>query len=85
MLKPATLDVKARAEAALAESPIPTLRGLDVRTDGETLLLSGKVDTFYHKQLAQELIRAIADDCRCDVVNTVDVEYQPQLITYRPR
>ncbi len=85
MLKPATLDVKARAEAALAQSPILALRELAVRQDGEALLLSGQVDSFYHKQLAQELIRAIADDCRCDVVNSVDVDYQGEFSVLRPR
>ena len=81
MLKPALVDVKSRAEAALGESPIHTLRGVIVEQSGETLTLSGRVDTFYHKQLAQELIRAIADDCECAVINCVDVEYTSELRT----
>ena len=85
MLKPALLDVKSRAETALGESPIHTLRGVLVEQDGETLTLSGRVDTFYHKQLAQELIRAIADDCECAVVNCVDVDYASELRTSRAR
>ncbi len=85
MLKPATLDVKSRALAALEQSPIHSLRELAVEQEGETLLLSGRVDTFYHKQLAQELVRAIAEDCSCDVVNSVDVEYQPEIGVLRPR
>ena len=76
MLKPATMDVTARAQVALAESPIHALRELRVVRDGETIILEGWVDTFYHKQLAQELVRAIADDCACDVINMVDVRYE---------
>ena len=78
MLKPALMDVKSRAKAALGESPIHTLRGVTVEQHGETLTLSGQVDTFYHKQLAQELVRAIADDCQCAVINSLDVDYSPQ-------
>lgn len=74
MITAATTDVRARAQAALAESPIHPLRELLVDKDGATLTLSGCVDTFYHKQLAQELVRAIADDCKCEVVNAVSVE-----------
>lgn len=73
MLQAATLDVKSRARAALSQSPIQTLRELRVDRVGKTLTLSGRVETFYHKQLAQELVRAIAEDCHCDVVNSVDV------------
>lgn len=84
MLKPANLDLKSRAESALSESPIHTLRQVTVMQEGETLTLSGCVDTFYHKQLAQELVRAIADDGECDVVNALSVEYDSQLVG-RPR
>jgi len=85
MLKPATLDAQARAQAALGESPIHPLRELVVENDGQRLMLTGRVDTFYHKQLAQELVRAIADDCRCEVINSVNVEYQPVFEPRRPR
>ena len=85
MLKPALIDMKARAAAALEQSPIHALRELRVEQQGETLTLCGRVETFYHKQLAQELVRAIAEDGRCDVVNSVDVEYQPEIGVLRPR
>ena len=85
MLKTALADMKARAEAALEESPIHTLRELVVEQQGETLTLSGRVETYYHKQLAQELVRAIADDCQCDVINSVDVEYLPKFGMFGPR
>ena len=85
MLKPTLQNVKSRAEAALEESPIHTLRGVTVEQRGETITLCGCVDTFYHKQLAQELVRAIADDCDCAVVNSLDVDYSSELSTSRPR
>lgn len=83
MLKPATKDVRARAQVALTESPIHSHRDVRVERDGETIVLVGLVDTFYHKQLAQELVRAIADDCHCDVDNQIDVRYEAPVL--RPR
>ena len=84
MLKPAQMDLKSRAETALSESPIHSLHQVTVDQDGETLTLSGCVDTYDHKQLAQELVRAIADDGECAVINTLDVEYDSQMVP-RPR
>ena len=66
------MDVATRAKSALAKSPIYVLREIQVETDGDALLLQGKVDTFYHKQLAQEVVRSVADGMR--VVNSVRVD-----------
>ena len=85
MLKPALLDVKSRAESALGESPIHSLRGVTVEQEGKTLTLCGQVDSFYQKQLAQELVRAIADDCQCAVVNSLNVDYSSEFSVTRPR
>ena len=85
MLKPALLDLKSRVEEALEQSSIHALRDLTVEQRGETLTLRGSVTTFYHKHLAQELIRAITEDCRCNLVNAVAVEYQPKIGMARPR
>ncbi|MCA9270632.1 MAG: hypothetical protein KDA41_19255 [Planctomycetales bacterium] len=79
------MDVKARAQEALQQSPIQTLRELCVERDGAVLKLCGRVETFYHKQLAQELLRPIADDCHVDVVNEVSVAYPQELPAPRPR
>ena len=65
-------DVRSRAQGALASSPIYALRELQVEQVGEALLLVGRVDTFYHKQLAQEAVRAVAGGLQ--VVNEVDVD-----------
>ena len=48
------------AKAALQESPVFALRNLSVEQVGDNLILSGTVSTFYHKQLAQEVIRSVA-------------------------
>jgi osmotically-inducible protein OsmY len=66
------MDVASRAKSALAHSPIYVLREIQVETEGDTLLLQGKVDTFYHKQLAQEVVRSVAAGMR--VVNSVLVD-----------
>jgi hypothetical protein len=55
------MDTCARARSALAQSPIYVLREICVEQDGDTLLLRGRVDSFYHKQLAQEVVRLVAD------------------------
>jgi hypothetical protein len=68
---PSTLAVQERAQAALAASPIYVLRELLVERVGSALVLTGTVDTFYHKQLAQELVRAVASSV--DVINVVEV------------
>ncbi len=65
-------QIAIRAQAALRNSPFSDLREIDVRRDGDTLHLTGRVSSFYHKQLAQEAIRAIADGW-C-VVNEVSVD-----------
>jgi len=67
-----TKDVTTRAQSALASSPIYVLRDLRVEQVGESLLVSGCVDTFYHKQLAQEVVRAVADGF--EVINSVLVQ-----------
>jgi len=64
-------DIVTRAKSALTESPIFALRDLNVVQSGQRLLISGQVRTFYHKQLAQEVVRQCADGMR--VVNSVEV------------
>lgn len=58
--EPTSNDTLARARAALSASPLPGLRGLSVELVESELLISGAVNSFYQKQLAQELVRAIA-------------------------
>ncbi len=60
-----------RAQSALGSSSVYDLRKLRVECVGESLLIRGRVSSFYHKQLAQELVRGVAPGAA--VVNTVDV------------
>ena len=63
--------VQPRAQTALANSPIHELRELRVEQQDGVLLICGVVSSFYHKQLAQEVVRAV---CReIDLVNSVRV------------
>lgn len=64
-------DIQTRAQSALAASPIYALRDIRVHQAGHTLSLSGNVSSFYHKQLAQEVVRVVAEGF--EVVNTVCV------------
>ena len=64
-------DVQARAQQALASSPVYALRELQVEQDGDTILLRGSVASFYHKQLAQEVIRHAVEGV--EVVNSIRV------------
>ena len=67
-------NAAAQAKAALASSRIFDLRCLDVEQDGDSVVLRGCVNSFYHKQLAQELVRVALDGT--EVVNAISVEYQ---------
>ena len=64
-------DVQPRAQRALTASPIYALRELRVEQTGDTLLISGLVSSYYHKQLAQEVVRAVAEGI--EVVNSIHV------------
>jgi hypothetical protein len=64
-------DVQAKAQRALSESAVYALREVVIRSEGDTLVLVGQVSSFYHKQLAQELVRQHAEGV--EVVNTIHV------------
>jgi len=64
-------DVQPVAQKALAGSPVYALRELRVDHEGETLLIRGSVSSFYHKQLAQEVVRHAAEGI--EVVNSIHV------------
>ncbi len=59
------------ALSVLAKSAVAELRLLNVDESDQTIHLSGRVRSFYHKQLAQEAIRPFAAGRQ--VVNRVDV------------
>ncbi|MEM9645728.1 MAG: BON domain-containing protein [Planctomycetota bacterium] len=64
-------EVTLAALAALAQSSVSELRFLRVDENDDALHLTGRVQSFYHKQLAQETLRGVAKGRR--VVNSVDV------------
>ena len=72
MVEMSAKQVQPRAQTALATSPIQELRNLDVRQQNGTLVICGVVSCFYHKQLAQEVVRAVCREVQ--LRNTVEVQ-----------
>jgi hypothetical protein len=62
-----------RAQAALCNSPVSELRALCVEHREGSLVISGAVSSFYHKQLAQEVVRAVCKECEVELTNTIRV------------
>ena len=71
MANRAAKDVQPRAQDALSESSVFALRELRVDQRGDQLIISGPVSSFYHKQLAQEVVLAVAEGM--EVVNSISV------------
>jgi len=64
--------VAVQAVHALRRSSHPSLRHLQVEGTEATLTISGKVSSYYLKQLAQETLMSVRGELR--LVNNVDVE-----------
>ena len=64
-------DYERLARLALASSGLRPIRELSVERLGDSLVLAGQVSTFYQKQVAQELVRAVAG--KLAVLNEVEV------------
>jgi hypothetical protein len=69
-------ELQPRAQAALASSPFYELRELQVEWRDDALQLSGCVSSFYHKQIAQEVVRSVCRDTM--VVNSIRVEHEQE-------
>lgn len=69
--RPCQQDIATAANAILAKSSVAELRRLRVDESASELRLSGRVRSFYHKQLAQESVRIVAGTLR--VNNAVHV------------
>ena len=67
-------DVAKQAKIALSRSRIFDLRRLNVEEDGDSIVLRGRVSSYYHKQLAQEVVRNATDGA--EVINAIRVVYQ---------
>jgi osmotically-inducible protein OsmY len=61
-----------QAAHALKRSLHPALRGLRVEETDDCLIISGRVNSYYLKQLAQETIMAVRGDRQ--LVNRVSVD-----------
>jgi len=66
-------DVQSAARTALVNSPICELRDLIIQQSDKVLVISGVVSTFYHKQLAQEAVRAACEEFDVEVTNSIRV------------
>lgn len=66
-----TAELYSLAQQALASSGVYALRELTVQPHNDGLLISGAVSSFYLKQLAQEVVRAVAGSI--ELVNSVRV------------
>jgi osmotically-inducible protein OsmY len=64
-------QLQSRAQAALAGSPFFELRKLRVEYRDQSLLISGAVSSYYHKQLAQEVVRSVCEGI--EVINSIRV------------
>lgn len=69
-------ELQPRAQAALAASPFYELRELQVEWRDGALLLSGCVSSFYHKQIAQEVVRSVCRETR--VINSICVQHEEE-------
>jgi hypothetical protein len=66
-------DVASLARVVLGRSKIFDIRALDVDQEADCLVLRGSVDSFYHKQLAQEMLKTSLEGV--EVINEIRVAY----------
>ncbi|MCA9172335.1 MAG: BON domain-containing protein [Planctomycetales bacterium] len=69
---PQMRNVLEQAQTALEHSPIRVLRDIRVDNQGDSIVLFGRVASFYQKQLAQELVRGVIQDH--ELQNAISVE-----------
>ena len=68
-------EVEQQVREALAASPIHSHRRIRVEHSGDKLFLHGRVESFYYKQLAQEVVRNICNGLQLS--NDLDVDEMP--------
>ena len=64
-------EICRRASEALATSSVQEIRGLAVDREQGILRVTGRVGSFYHKQLAFETVRSVSRGMQ--ILNRVDV------------
>jgi hypothetical protein len=70
-------EVQSRAQTALVNSPVYELRDLQVEQHDGSLQISGRVSSFYHKQLAQEAVRSVCTGI--EMVNSIRVHAESEV------
>ena len=68
-------DVLGQAKKLLNESPFQALHMLQVEQLGDNVLLMGKVESFFLKQLAQETVRSATRGI--EMINNLAVHQSP--------
>jgi hypothetical protein len=68
-------DLAATVKRALGKCPVFAVRQLDVQTQDGALVIVGNVRTYYHKQMAQEVVRSVMRDAvgHARILNRVEV------------
>jgi osmotically-inducible protein OsmY len=69
-----SFEIAAIAEACLSASSHPALRKVFCKYDDGVLVLRGRLNSFFHTQLAQETVRKVAGVER--VVNQIEIVTQ---------
>lgn len=72
MISSTVTDIQLRVQTALSSCHIHNLRCLTVRLEGDQVFLTGRVDTFYQKQMAQEIVRSVSEEV--EVSNSIEVQ-----------
>jgi osmotically-inducible protein OsmY len=67
-----TALLKQQVRVALDNCPIHSVRRVRVDHDGHAVHLRGSVESFYYKQLAQEVVRTICNGV--EIVNEIAVD-----------
>jgi hypothetical protein len=68
------LPVRSRAHQALFDSGHPALRRLLVEESDTAVVIKGSVSSYFLKQMAQELVKAVQGPRR--LVNEVEVQHE---------
>ena len=66
-------ELENRARTVLHTCPISELRTLQIEREENVLRIQGNVSTYYHKQLAQEMLRRICCEARLVMKNLTQV------------
>jgi len=70
---PASQMQTQQATTVLRLSPLPALRRLSVEESEAEVIITGRVSSYYHKQLAQEAIRSVLEGRRLHNRVTVEI------------